>query len=520
MTVGARPRYLYKRESMRANTILVTGATGYVGGRLVPCLLERGHHVRCMVRDPRRLDGYGWRGQVDVVAGDVLEPASLTAALEDVDTAYYLIHSLAGGAHYAALDREGAANFAEASARAGVARIIYLGGLEPSGSRRSEHLASRIQTGDVLRTGTVPVTEFRAAVIVGSGSLSFEIVRYITERVPVMICPRWVTTPTQPIAIRNVLEYLVEALDKPGSAGRIYEIGGTDVLTYEDMFRTYAKIRGLRRPIINLPLLTPRLSSHWVGLFTPITNRIARPLIEGLDNEVVVRDFAALSDFTVRPMSYEAAVRLAVRRFQQGDQETSWHGAISSGLGRRELDGVVEDEYGMISESRSASIARPPMAVYDFVQRLGGETGWLYLNSMWRIRGAIDSLLGGVGLRRGRRSKYSLRVGDAVDWWRVEAAEPGKMLRLRAEMKVPGRAWLQFDIAPETNDASRTVLTQTALFEPRGLGGTIYWYALYPVHKVMFRGMVRAIRDQLECDHLSEGSVKGTSSKKHDRRPV
>lgn len=500
--------------------ILVTGATGYVGGRLVPCLLERGDRVRCMARDPRRLHGFEWHDQVDVVGGDVLEPDTLHAALEGVHTAYYLIHSLAGGADYADRDRQGASNFASAAAEAGVKRIIYLGGIEPSGDRRSEHLSSRIQTGEALRDGAVPVTEFRAAVIVGSGSLSFEIVRYLTERVPVMICPKWVKTPTQPIAIRNVLEYLVEALDRPETAGRTYEIGGTEALTYEDMFRTYAKVRGLKRPILNVPVLTPRLSSHWVGLFTPITNRIARPLIEGLDNEVVVRDFSALEDFSVRPMSYEAAVRLAVKRFQRGDQVTSWHGAFSSSRNTPMFEATVEDERGLIRESRSATVHRSPMDVYNFVQSLGGEKGWLYMSSMWHLRGAMDSLIGGVGLRRGRRSPYSVRIGDAVDWWRVEVAEPGRQLRLRAEMKVPGRAWLQFDIEPADDSDTQCVLTQTALFEPRGLFGLLYWYALYPVHKVMFKGMVRAIREQLESGQTSEAASNGIPTKKQDRRPV
>jgi uncharacterized protein YbjT (DUF2867 family) len=503
---------------MESKRILVTGATGYVGGRLVPGLLEAGYTVRCMARDPNRMRGFDWFDEVETTQGDVLESASLGDALQDVDIAFYLIHSLAGGTDYAAMDRDGAINFARAAEAAGVSRIIYLGGLEPSGSRRSEHLSSRLMTGEALRSTSVPVTEFQAAVIVGSGSLSFEIVRYLTERVPIMICPRWVRTRTQPIAIRNVLEYLIEAVQRDETSGRIYEIGGSDVLTYREMFGIYAKVRGLRRPIIDVPVLTPRLSSHWVGVFTPVNYRIARPLIEGLDNQVVVRDDAALREFSVKPLSYEEAVRLAIQRFERGEQTTSWHSAYSSSRHRATFDSIVEDARGMIRESRSGEVARPPGEVYDFVQRLGGDTGWLYMDSLWHLRGAMDSIFGGVGLRRGRRSPTSVRVGDAVDWWRVEVADPGKRLRLRAEMKVPGRAWLQFDIRPVDDDKARSILTQTAFFEPRGLLGLAYWYALYPIHKLMFKGMVRALRDQIESGAAAR--VNGTSLKKQDRRPV
>lgn len=484
----------------RLMNILVTGATGYVGGRLVPVLLRDGHSVRCLVRDARRLSGFSWARDVEIVEGDVLEPETLALAIHGIDVAFYLIHSMAGGREFSERDKAAARNFGRAAVQAQIRRIIYLGGLEPRGAKRSTHLSSRIETGDILRECGIPVTEFRAGVIVGSGSLSFEIVRYLTERVPVMIRPRWVRTPTQPIAIRDVLEYLRQALHVPESAGRIIEIGGSEVLTYADMFDIYARVRGLRRIALDVPVLTPRLSSLWVGLFTPVSLKIARPLIEGLDNEVTVRDDTAARLFTVRPISYEAAVRLALQRFETGTQETAWHSAVSSTAGRRgEMAESMTDAEGLIQERRQVSVARSQDEVYDFVQRLGGENGWLYANALWSLRGLIDSLLGGVGLRRGRRGRFDVRVGDVVDWWRVEAAERPSLLRLRAEMKVPGRAWLQFDIRPDPDLPGHSLVTQTAFFEPRGLSGLLYWYALQPAHGIIFRGMARTLKRQLEA---------------------
>jgi hypothetical protein len=343
------------------------------------------------------------------------------------------------------------------------------------------------------------VTEFLAAQIVGSGSLSFELVRYLTERVPLMICPRWVQTPTQPIAIRNVLQYLTAALDQPQSAGEIVEIGGADVLTYAEMFRQYAAIRGLNRWVVNIPFLTPRLSSHWIGLVTPFSNAIARPLIEGLDNEVVVDDPEKARRLfpEVEPISFEAAVRLALRRAESDELPTVWNSAVSSSPLPDQTE-TLETTEGLYREVRTRRVDAPADLAFDTIARLGGDTGWLYADGLWRLRGWIDQLVGGVGFRQGRRDETRLRVGDAVDFWRVEALDPGRLLRLRAEMRLPGRAWLQYEVSPEPEDGPRTSLTQSVFFEPKGLTGTIYWNAVRPIHRLLFAAQLRRLGDWVE----------------------
>ena len=481
-------------------TILVTGATGYVGGRLVPCLLREGYAVRCFVRDADRLRAQPWGHDVEIADGDALHADTLPPALEGVDAVYYLIHSLGTGEDtFADRDRRAAANVRSAAEAAGVDRLLYLGGMRPKGERQSKHLQSRIETGKVLRDGPIPVTEFRAAQIVGSGSLSFELVRYLTERVPVMICPRWVQTPTQPIAIRNVLQYLMAALEQPRSAGEIVEIGGADVLTYAEMFRRYAAIRGLKRWIVNVPFLTPRLSSHWVGLVTPISNAIARPLIEGLDNEVVVDDPEKARTLfpNVEPIAFEAAVRLALRRAESDELPTVWNSAVSSSPLPDQTE-TLETTEGLYREVRTRRVEAPADLAFDSIVRLGGNTGWLYADGLWRLRGWIDQLLGGVGFRKGRRHEVHLRVGDAVDFWRVEALDPGRLLRLRAEMRLPGRAWLQYKVSPEQDDPPRTCITQSVFFEPRGLTGTAYWSAVRLLHRLLFAGQLRRLGDWIE----------------------
>jgi len=482
-----------------SHTVLVTGATGYVGGRLVPCLLRDGHTVRCFVRDADRLRAQPWGDQVEVAVGDALEADTIPPAMEGVDAVYYLIHSLGSGEDtFAERDRRAAVNVRTAAEAAGVQRIIYLGGMRPKGERQSKHLQSRIETGAVLRDGPVPVTEFRAAQIVGSGSLSFELVRYLTERVPLMICPRWVHTPTQPIAIRNVLEYLVAALDHPESAEEIVEIGGTDVLTYAEMFQIYAAVRGLKRWVVNVPFLTPRLSSHWVGLVTPVSNSIARPLIEGLDNEVVVEDPEQARTLfpEVEPISFEAAVRLALHRVESDVLPTVWNSAVSSAPQVPARQPTLDTTEGLYREVRTATVDASPDLAFDTIGRLGGDTGWLYGTGLWRLRGWIDQLVGGVGYRQGRRHEAQLRVGDAVDFWRVEALTPGRLLRLRAEMRLPGRAWLQFEVTP--TEESGTQITQTVFFEPKGLGGTVYWNAVQPLHALLFAGLLRRLVTWIE----------------------
>ena len=487
--------------SSDVSTVLVTGATGYVGGRLVPCLLREGYRVRCFVRDAARLRAQPWGDQVEVAVGDALEADTVPPAMEGVDAVYYLIHSLGSGEdEFAERDRRAATNIRTAAADAGVQRLVYLGGMRPKGERQSKHLQSRIETGDVLRDGPIPVTEFRAAQIVGSGSLSFELVRYLTERVPLMICPTWVHTPTQPIAIRNVLQYLIAALERPESAGEIVEIGGSDVLTYAEMFEIYAAVRGLRRWIVNVPFLTPRLSSHWVGLVTPVSNAIARPLIEGLDNEVVVDDpETARSLFPdVEPIPFEAAVRLALRRAASDEIPTVWNSAVSSSPASADTAQLDTTE-GLYREVRHVSVDAPVEPAFDAITRLGGETGWLYGDALWRLRGWTDQLLGGVGFRQGRRDPAQLRVGDAVDFWRVEALDGDEhLLRLRAEMRLPGRSWLQFEVA-DRPEADGSQITQTLFFEPKGLTGTVYWHLVRPVHALLFAGMLQALRDRIDA---------------------
>jgi uncharacterized protein YbjT (DUF2867 family) len=476
---------------MKRPLILVTGSTGYIGGRLVPRLLEAGYRIRCLVRDPVRLQGRPWQRDVEIVAGDMLQPDSLAPAMQGVAAAYYLVHSLAGGSDFHQRDLIAARNFGLTAQAAGVERILFLGGLAEAAPGLSEHLRSRQQTGDCLRSAGVPVTEFRAGVIVGSGSLSFEMIRYLTERVPVMICPRWVFTRTQPIGIREVLEYLATALAVPESRDRIIEIGGADVVTYGEMMMIYAEVRGLKRWMVPVPVLTPRLSSYWVNLVTPIPAVIARPLIEGLRNESIVHDPSALRLFpNIQPAGYRTTVERAIARLEASNVETAWSDALSTSQGNVPPVTLSTRE-GMIVEHRQRVVAASAADVYRIFVGLGGKRGWFYMNWAWAIRGFIDQMIGGVGLRRGRRDPDDLRAGDALDFWRVEAVEPGRLLRLRAEMKVPGRAWLQFQVKAQGED--QTQLSQTAFFAPKGLMGWLYWYGLYPLHGLIFSGLIDQI---------------------------
>ncbi len=481
-----------------ANTpILVTGATGYIGARLVPRLLEAGYPVRVLARDPERLSGRSWVEDVEVATGDVLKPDTLPAALAGISAAYYLIHSMSGSGDFHERDIVAARNFGAAARGSGVSRIIYLSGLgQETDEALSEHLSSRHATGDALRESGVPVTELRAAVIVGSGSLSFEMVRDLTERLPVMIIPKWASTRIQPIGIRDMLAYLLATLETPASAGRIIEVGGADILTYADMMKQYAEERRLRRWLIRVPVLTPRLSSYWVHWVTPVSAAIARPLIEGLRNEVIVRDPSARELFPdIEPSDYRTAVRRALERIREGDIESIWSDALSSSQGDLK-PAFFTLEQGMFIERREQAVDAPAAAVYRAFTGLGGKRGWLAFDWAWKVRGLMDRLVGGVGMRRGRRDPNDLRMGEAIDFWRVEAVEPDRMLRLRAEMKVPGRAWLQFEVRPEGE--ARSTLTQTAYFASRGLSGLVYWYALYPIHGLIFGQMPKRLADLAE----------------------
>ena len=490
--------------------VLVTGATGYIGGRLVPRLLEAGYRVRCLVRDARRLQGRTWSEQVEVVEGDATRPETLPAALAGVTAAYFFIHSLSDTANYRERDMAVARSFSQAAKAAGVARIIYLGGLGDPAADLSTHLRSRQETGAALAEAGVPVTEFRAAIVVGSGSLSFEMIRHLTERLPVMICPRWVFTRIQPIAIRDVLSYLVAALGTPESAGRVIEIGGADVVSYGDMMQGYARARGLRRWLIPVPVLTPHLSAHWVNWMTPVNAGIVYPLIEGLRNEVVVRDDTARRIFPdITPMGYDAALHMALANLEAGQVETTWADSLISSCGDVRPVELSSDE-GMQIERRQHLVAAPAEDVYAVFTGIGGDRGWFYADWLWRLRGVADRLVGGPGFRRGRRHPDEARVGDALDFWRVEAVEPGRLLRLRAEMKLPGKAWLQFEALPR--GAGQTLLTQTAFVAPKGLSGLAYWYGLYPFHGAIFGNMPRAIAERAE-DRAGQRSSPGIAGR-------
>lgn len=476
--------------------ILIVGASGYIGGRLVPLLSDRGHELVLMSRDSRSL--VARFPEARVVEADLLTPESLTPALEGVEVAYYLAHSMAGGEKgFAERDRSAARAFASAAARAGVGRIVYLGGLGEDTPDLSHHLRSRHETGAELAAHGVPVTEFRAAIIIGSGSASFEILRHLTERLPIMITPRWVSTRCQPIGIRDVLDYLVAAIDHPDVSG-VVQIGGPDVLSYGEMMRTYARLRGLRRVMIPVPVLTPRLSSYWVSLISPVPTSIARPLIEGLRNEVVVREPDPAAPFGLSPAPYEMALREAIDRVDRHDVESTWFDALA--LPPRAGLASLGSHEGMLVERRTRDVQAAPERVFGQVERVGGRAGWPYGNLLWRIRGVVDRLVGGVGMRRGRRDPARLRVGDALDFWRVEELRRPELLRLRAEMRLPGRAWLQYEVEP-LDGGSR--LVQTAFFEPKGLPGLAYWYALYPAHALIFRGMVRRLAERCQADEAA-----------------
>lgn len=467
--------------------ILLTGATGYIGGRLLRQFEQRGIPLRVLARNPRRLEGRV-ADNTQICRGDVLDYDSLCQALRGIKTAYYLVHSMGSAGSFEDQDRDGAANFGRAASQVGVEKIIYLGGLANPRENLSAHLRSRVETGKMLSASGVPVTEFRASIVIGSGSLSFEMVRALTERLPVMITPRWVNTPAQPIAIGDLLDYLVEALDYSPTGHEIFEIGGADVVSYGDLMREYARQRKLRRTFISVPVLTPQLSSLWLSLVTPLFAKIGRKLIESVRHATVVTDTRALDVFRVEPRGVADAIAAALSNEDQEFAETRWSDALSSSGGIRDWGGV---RFGSrLVDSRSITVAVPPGAAFRPIVSIGGSTGYYYGNFLWKLRGVLDLATGGIGYRRGRRHPTELHVGDTLDFWRVESLVPDRKLRLSAEMRVPGRAWLEFQVEPEGPGSK---ITQTAIFDPLGLFGLLYWYSLWPVHQFVFAGMLQGI---------------------------
>ncbi|MEU8678816.1 SDR family oxidoreductase [Streptomyces sp. NPDC048560] len=487
------------QESGTGLRCLVTGATGYIGGRLVPELLDAGHSVRCLARTPEKLRDYPWAARAEVVKGDVTDADSLRPALRDIDVAYYLVHALGAGTGFEETDREAARTFGREARAAGVRRIVYLGGLTPSDVPEAElspHLRSRAEVGRILLASGVPTTALRAAVIIGSGSASFEMLRYLTERLPVMVTPSWVSTRIQPIAVRDVLRYLVGSARMPDEVSRSFDIGGPDVITYRDMMERYAQVARLpHRLILPVPMLTPRLSSHWIGLVTPVPRSLARPLAESLRHEVVCNehDIARyVPDGPGQPFPFATALSLALQRVREAQVTTRWSSASTPGIPSDPLPTDPGWAGGSLyTDVRERTVDAPPEALWHVIEGIGGENGWYSFPLAWAVRGWLDRLVGGVGLRRGRRDAERLRVGDSLDFWRVEEIERGRLLRLRAEMRLPGLAWLEL-YCEEASDG-RSHYRQRAVFHPRGLLGHLYWWSVSPFHAVVFGGMARRI---------------------------
>ncbi len=475
--------------SRMSGLILLTGATGYVGGRLLSLLQQQGARVRCLTRRPEALQDRV-SGTTEVVQGDVFDPPSLESAFAGAGTAYYFVHSMGDNRDFESRDRIAAENFAKAATHAGVERLVYLGGLGNPDELLSKHLRSRQETGDILRAYHSQVIEFRASIVIGSGSLSFEMIRALVERLPIMICPRWVHVKAQPIAIEDLLAYLLAAWKHPLSGSQVYEIGGPDQVSYGQIMREYARQRGLMRWMLPVPLLTPYLSSLWLGLVTPLYARVGRKLVESLRNPTLVSNNLAESVFAVHPRSVGDAIARALVNEDREFAETCWSDALSSA---GQPQGWGGQRYGSrLVDSRTIMVSAPPEQAFAPIRRIGGRTGWYYGNWLWALRGFLDLLLGGVGLRRGRRDPDNLRVGDQLDFWRVEVFESNHRLRLRAEMKLPGRAWLEFEVSPCEQGST---IRQTAIFDPRGLAGLLYWYGIYPLHQFVFAGMLNGIAD-------------------------
>jgi uncharacterized protein YbjT (DUF2867 family) len=481
---------------------LVTGATGYLGGRLVPELLAAGHRVRVMVRNPDRIRATPWADDVEIARADATDGEAVAAALDGVDVAYYLLHSISTGSDFARTELDMATTFVRACEHAGVSRLAYLGGLTPRGEALSPHLASRHEVGNLFLDSQVPSAYLRAAVVIGSGSASFEMLRYLTERLPVMVTPRWVDNEIQPIAVRDVLRYLVGCATLPADVNRSFDIGGPDVLSYREMMQRYAQVAGLsRRRIFRVPVLTPTLSSHWVGLITPVPGSLARPLVESLKHKVVCEENDIVQYVPDPPeglLDLTSALQLALTKIQDLQVPTRWSSASTAGAPSEPLPTDPDWAGGSLySDERERQVNAPPEALWRVIEEIGGDNGWYSFPLAWRVRGVLDRFSGGPGLRRGRRDPRDLVVGDVVDWWRVEETDDGRFLRLRAEMRLPGLAWLELEVG--SAEGGTTTFRQRALFHPRGFPGHAYWWAVWPFHGIVFGSMQRNIAQAAEA---------------------
>lgn len=470
--------------------VLVFGASGYIGTHLVPRLVAAGHEVRASARRSEVLRARGWAG-VEVVAADAQDEASLDAALAGVEVAYYLVHSMAAGHDFARLDRQAARHFRRAAERAGVRRIVYLGGLQPGGET-SEHLSSRAETGDVLRDGPIPVTEIRAGIIVGAGSAAFEVIRDLALHLRVMTTPRWVRSRTQPIALDDLLAYLVRLLDTPATAGGTFDVGGPEVLSYESMIKQFAEVNGRHVTIIPVPVLSPRISSYWLDLVTAVPRNIAKPLIDGLKHDLLADGTAIRALIPIPLHTYREAVTAAIEAERAEAVPARWTEGALRYRGQRSDIAFYSKRAGATRDSAASA-----ETLWGVVSGVGGRNGWYAFNPLWRIRGILDRILGGTGMRRGRRHPTEVRVGDAIDWWRVAGVEPGHRLTLVAEMKLPGSAVLEFEVTPRPDGGSR--LTTTAYFHPAGVFGLLYWIPLIPVHAAIFGRMTEQMARRAEA---------------------